>query len=331
LTLTNNNNQKTEDKMKNKNLIIFISILAFTCLIAACENPIMERWWVDNNRSHVCPPGDPNHVCPPGTIILVPSVVVEIVEKEVIEYIYEYIYQIIIPHWPTVPPPSLPAIEVIAEHIHILNIDFIIFAGNQEQFNLGPGAGASTYLTPEETRRNNFIALEMAQSLDYQWERIIMGSATDEFPYFLILHGHANPVTGTLGEITELTALSENRAASVKREMTGLGFDNTIDPNLNLITSLTDDIPYFPPFEWGGVFNRPLGSVPGEDGLGYDRVADADRIATLSDFIRWAGYGGGKTMIGTGSTPYASLNRRVEAILFTIARDKATPTDPGPR
>jgi outer membrane protein OmpA-like peptidoglycan-associated protein len=85
--------------------------------------------------------------------------------------------------------------------------------------------------------------------------------------YMLILHGHANPVTGDAAEAVQLTQMSLARADSVK----------------NMLASIYT----------GG---EPLDN----------------RITTK-------GFGGDRNVSVSGSSVYSSLNRRVEAILFTIA------------
>ncbi|MDR2730831.1 MAG: OmpA family protein [Treponema sp.] len=70
--------------MKNK--IILLTALAFLCLIG-CMNPIMEKWWVEEEREYV--PITKN--IPIGT----QQTVYETIYKQVIQYVPTYIYEII--------------------------------------------------------------------------------------------------------------------------------------------------------------------------------------------------------------------------------------------
>jgi outer membrane protein OmpA-like peptidoglycan-associated protein len=93
-----------------------------------------------------------------------------------------------------------------------------------------------------------------------------MAEALKSKDYMLILHGHANPVTGTAAEAVQLAQISLDRANSVKEK---------------LKTVYTGD-------------------------------------ESLDNRITTKGYGGMRNVSTTGSSAYSSLNRRVEAILFTI-------------
>jgi len=346
LTLTNINNQKNakaEDKMKNKKLLIFVLILAFTCLIVACENPIIERWWVDSDR-------DPGHggggggggetiiievPGPPGPPVLIPGPPPEFifVEQIVIETIIEEHWETIIAYIPVLvdQPPT-----VIAEHIEIIAIDFIIFAGNADGFNAGPFGGAITSLTPAEISRNNEIVHEFAMELVTQWDKVQAfyppppgqtSADNPEIPYFLLLHGHANPVDNTPGEGLELRNLSMHRANAAQNAITGQNFEPTFP-------SPPTFLPNFPSYGTRAQTLRPPGRVEftvtpfqirDPSNVLVNRTAGAGatlspaEIASLTDLISIKGYGGGRTLTG-GNPTYAALNRRVEAILFTIHR-----------
>jgi len=97
--------------------------------------------------------------------------------------------------------------QIILQTIMIIDIEYIIFAGNAEQYNGPHGDGAATDLTAEEKKSNDASVSAMAQALK------------DRPDYLIMLHGHANPTSFTDGETGELKTLSENRAKAVEAEL----------------------------------------------------------------------------------------------------------------
>jgi len=332
--------------MKNLKWFVFVLILAGICFIT-CENPIMERWWRDKEPEVVIVPG-PGYPGGPGPVgpsgpeyIFITQIVVEtIIETETI-------YETIIAYIPILvdQPPS-----VIAQHIEIIGIDFIIFAGNADGFNTGPVPPATTQLTPAEIARNNEIVREMAMELVTQWDLVQEfyitnpGSPSDlnpNIPYFLLLHGHANPVDNTPGEGLELRNLSMHRANAAQNAITGVNFESrfpnppTFLPNFPSYGSRSQALRSPPgpptgspdtariefdidPFQ---IFISP--NVPGTRPAGAT-LSPAEKDS-LTDLISIKGYGGGRNLTTAGSSTYASLNRRVEAILFTVRNVPQTP------
>jgi len=103
----------------------------------------------------------------------------------------------------TLPP------DVIIEHVRIVRVDFIDFAGNSITYNqkesVPPGG---TNLTPSQLEGNTQTVAEVA--------RILRANPT----FRLQLAGHANPITQDIDtELAELEAISRSRAGSVLREL----------------------------------------------------------------------------------------------------------------
>jgi outer membrane protein OmpA-like peptidoglycan-associated protein len=237
----------------------------------------MEKWWEE----------DPFYV--PIIKTLPPEEIYKTVVNTV--YIYEKIYEqlplgiitqdvtdgAILAYIATIPPETLfqnltdaqkqyikekipPEViiqqlpqQIILQSISIVDIEYIIFSGDATTYNANSPTSGGTSLTSQERATNDDIVNVLAQMLR-------------NADYMLILHGHANPVTGTLAEASQLDQISLARANAVKTK-------------LETIYS-------------GGV---PLDT----------------RITTK-------GYGGVRTVSTTGTSSTSSLNRRVEAILFTI-------------
>jgi len=97
--------------------------------------------------------------------------------------------------------------QIILQTIQIIDIEYIIFAGNADQYNGPHGAGAATDLSAQEKSSNDASVSDMARAL------------MDHPDYLIMLHGHANPTNFTDGEIGELKKLSEDRAKSVEAEL----------------------------------------------------------------------------------------------------------------
>jgi hypothetical protein len=119
-----------------------------------------------------------------------PEEIMNYLTKEQIKYILEQ------------QPP-----QIILQTIQIIDIEYIIFAGNAKVYNGPPESGASTSLTPEEKSSNNKSVVAIAAALK------------DNSEYLIMLHGHANPTTFTDGETVQLMELSLNRAKAVEAEL----------------------------------------------------------------------------------------------------------------
>jgi len=97
--------------------------------------------------------------------------------------------------------------EVILQTITIIDIEYIIFAGNADQYNGSPGTGGNTSLTDQEKKSNNDSVSDIAKALK-------------EHPdYLIMLHGHANPTTFSDAEIGDLEKLSVDRAKAVEAKL----------------------------------------------------------------------------------------------------------------
>jgi hypothetical protein len=176
---------------------------------------------------------------------LPPETIFQYLTDEQIQYIKDQIP-------PDVIVQQLPP-EIWLQSISIVDIEYIIFSGDATAYNVNSPTPGGTSLTTQEKATNTDIVNVMADAL----------KNTD---YMLILHGHANPVSGTPAEAEELKQISLARADSVKAR---------------LIDLYTGDEP-------------------------------------LDNRITTRGYGGERNVSVSGSSAYSSLNRRVEAILFTI-------------
>ena len=267
--------------MKNKNtFLVFILILFALAAFTTCENPILEKWWVDPEPNK---PVQQQATEPDYEYIAITKNVPMVVYETIVEtqYIYEEIYLTL--------PPSIQIVyvdrpvppEILMQHITIVNIEFIIFSGDQTGYNIRAKAPATTHLTEQEQGANNAIIGQMKQALK------------DNSEYYLILHGHANPVFGTPEEIKELTDISTARAEAVRDAIA---------------------------WEYDG-YTLPLPSTPPPSTTTILKMAPSHDLAGR---MTTKGYGGGRNISGTSSS-YAGLNRRVEAILFTIETDPLLP------
>lgn len=188
---------KTITGKKLKKLIEKSAAAAFICIcFSTCENPIMEKWWEK----------EPEYV---AIIKEVPKLIYETIIQEKI--VYETVYEQLPPEIKIeyVDRPVPP--EILLQHIDIIDIQFIIFAGESIVFNGEPGregAPAATALTPQEKKTNVSIIEHFAHEL---------GDSTQK--YFAIFHGHANLITGSEEEAKELEFISTTRANDVVREL----------------------------------------------------------------------------------------------------------------
>jgi len=181
---------------------------------------------------------------------VIKEIIKEIPPKDIIEYLTDEQIQYIVKQQPP---------QKILQSIKIIGIEYVIFAGDSSTVNGPHGPSAQTDLTEQEKAFNLSTIQEMAQLL------------RDHPTYIAMLHGHANPVSFTDGEKSDLTKLSNDRANDVRRIL--LDDYNKLPKN-----------PDNPPFD--------------------------ERVST-------SGYGGEKVLFGN-NTSYTALNRRVEMILFEI-------------
>ena len=158
-----------------------LTALACVCF-TTCENPIIEKWWIDPEQEYI------------GVYKEVP--LIELATETVIKEI------------------NLPPGEVL-QNIEIINIEYVLFAGESRSHNGGPEQGAAADLSTAERKSNNSNIVAMAEEL------------RDHDNYQIILHGHANPVFGTEQEISELQELSTIRAVAVKDVLVDLYSDGT--------------------------------------------------------------------------------------------------------
>jgi len=268
-------------KKINKKLILGFVMVIFVCFTTCdIKNPIIEKWWVEEEIEI-----ENEYI---GIIKPVPY----------IEYIYETITEYI--YVPT----------LTAQNINIINIEFIVFSGDQEEYNEKAKPPAISHTTGPERKSNEENIISMAKEL-----RANPGDAkiANTSEYMIILHGHANPVLGTEAEKIELTKISTARAKDVEKRL----FDiyNYIDsgntppaaaPVYNNATPpgiITDPVPNYGPHELD----------PNVEIIGPTHDL-ANRV-----FVK--GYGGGNTL---SSGSYQGLNRRVEMILFEITTETIT-------
>ena len=124
----------------------------------------------------------------------------EIIKNIPPEVICEYLTEEQIKYIISQQPP-----EIILQNISIIVIEYIIFAGESSEFNGPPGLRGTTALTPQEMNSNMGNVIVIAQAL------------VNNPNFMLILHGNANPVTGTEEEKVELIEISNKRAVSVAK------------------------------------------------------------------------------------------------------------------
>ena len=208
--------------MKKGNALIVFLLLVLVCAgFMACENNIIGKWWEEEQSPEIeyvpVIKFVPQYIYEimiekiPEIIFvnLPPEIIIEYVNLEpnpeqIIEYLKENPEKIIeylavdqIKKIISQQPP-----EIILQNISIIDIEYIIFAGNSSVFNGDPGPGGTTALTPQEKASNTANVMVIAQALVNP-------------NYMLILHGNANPVSGTEQEKTQLIAISNERAESV--------------------------------------------------------------------------------------------------------------------
>jgi len=127
---------------------------------------------------------------------VIKEIIREIPPDEIINYLTDEQIQYIVSQQPS---------QKILQSIKIIGIEYVLFAGDSSVVNGSHGSGAQTDLTDQEKAYNLSTIQEMAQLL------------RDNPTYIAMLHGHANPVTFTEGETSDLKKLSNDRANDVKR------------------------------------------------------------------------------------------------------------------
>jgi len=251
--------------MKKRNVFFAIMLIVMVSLcFTTCENPIIKRWW-----------GDPD----PDYISILKTV-------PVIEIIYEEIEKIVEIYLP--PEKQLQTIKII-------NIEYVLFSGDQSGYNMNSVSGTS--LSPEERKSNELNIEGMAEALEANQGKVrgVLGDGDADDPeYMIILHGHANPVTFEQGDIGDLMELSKNRAYQVAVRLNQIYTGSPYNPD--------------PPASSG-----PL-VVPDPPLSGIDPELEG-RVS-----VTW--YGGERNL---GSSSYAGLNRRVEMILIEILTETIAP------
>jgi len=260
-------------KKINKKLVLIFIMLIFVCFTTCdMQNPIMEKWWVEPENEYI------------AIIKNIPYV----------EYIYETIYEQL--------PPT-----VTAQNINIINIEFIVFSGDQIEYNVNAKSPAVSHTTAPERKSNEENIISMAKELRTNQGEVKTPGKSE---YMIILHGHANPVLGTEAEKIELTQISTARAKDVEKRL--LDIYNYIDGgNTPAAPVYTDGTPPAPP----NLTTPPVPNYAHETNPNNDIIGPTHDL-TGRVFVR--GYGGGNTL---SSGSYQGLNRRVEMILFEITTE----------
>ena len=164
--------------MKNGKLFFVFSLFVLACFVTcSVENPIMEKWWQEGEEDY--------------EYVVITKLVPD--EQEVIRIV-----------------ENLPGVSSVSS-IDIINIEFIIFAGNSTVYNGPPGPGGNTPLTSQEKNTNNINVNSMAKALADSYADTDPGN-----DLYIILHGHANPDNpNNPNEVAELQYISITRAAAV--------------------------------------------------------------------------------------------------------------------
>jgi outer membrane protein OmpA-like peptidoglycan-associated protein len=132
---------------------------------------------------------------------LPPETIFQYLTDEQIQYIKDRIP-------PEVIIQQLPP-QIWLQSILIADIEYIIFSGDATVYNVNSPTLGGTNLTVQEKATNDDIINVMAEALKSK-------------DYMLILHGHANPVTGTAAEAVQLAQISLDRANSVSDRLKSL-------------------------------------------------------------------------------------------------------------
>jgi len=109
-------------------------------------------------------------------------------------------------------------IHELLQRIDIIDVQFILFSGDQEAYNEAAKPSAATSLNDEQKATNNIIVSNAAT--------LLRNNPT----YVVILHGHANPAALDPDEAAELMALSLARARAVEEQLSlrGIARDRMI-------------------------------------------------------------------------------------------------------
>ena len=270
--------------MKTRNAVIFCLIMMLSMALSTCswENPVIEKWWTNEDEDY-------NYK---AIIKDVPHLIYETIIQE--KVIYDTIIAeipVIVTEYETIYVDRPLPPEILLQHIDIIGIEFIIFSGDQTEYNYPAAGVATSNLTEKEQERNNEIVVQMVDDLSTHNK--------DGDKYFLILHGHANPISHSQEESDELAKISNARAEAVRDAIEWKSHKHEL-----------------PEYDFIGP-NYPGTPFPEIDTSLLTPYDFADRITTR-------GYGGGRNISSPSST-YAGLNRRVEAILFTVTEEAKAP------
>jgi len=175
-------------------------LVALACaFLAACENPIIETWWRETKDEP-----EPSY-----------HAVLKHLPPE-IRYIFIEVIQTVV--------STLPS-EKILQNLEIIEIEYIIFAGGQTEYNVKtPGEGASTSLTQAQFDTNNAYLASMTNTLHLNPE------------FLVVVHGHANPTLqpgqpGFEEDLAECERIAIARARSVAGELARRGITWIEDEN----------------------------------------------------------------------------------------------------
>jgi|GEM_PF-4676545 len=164
----------------NYKCFAFAPIVTVCIFLSACHNPIIGTWW----EAHEPEPGYHTLIkqLPPEIHYIINEIITTIVVKD-----------------PT----------VIVQSMEIIEIGYIIFAGEQVGYNeKAPGPGGNTWLTQLQYDTNNAYITSMVNALRGNSELL------------LVVHGHANPTLdpGAPGYeelLIELAEIASARANNV--------------------------------------------------------------------------------------------------------------------
>ena len=133
------------------------------------------------------------------TIEDIKEIIKTIPPEELINYLTEEQIKYIIQQQPPM---------MLLQSIKIIDIEYVIFAGDSSKYNGPPGTSGGTVLTPQLMSTNDSIVSSTVKILSANPDSLVL------------LHGHANPVTGTQAEADELAILSLDRANAVAAKIT---------------------------------------------------------------------------------------------------------------
>lgn len=174
---------------------VLVLIVLVCASFVSCESPIIETWW----REHASKPApDPEQ----GYHVIIKQLPPEI------RYIFIEIIKTVV----TQLPP-----EKVLQNIEIIEIEYIIFAGNQTEYNKRePEPPATTWLTDAQFNTNNAYIASMTNTLHLNPD------------FLVIIHGHANPTLlpgqpGFEEDLADCIRIAQARADSVAREFVRRG------------------------------------------------------------------------------------------------------------